>query len=1790
MRALDSVGNILAEDIGNANFTISPAVTAPTVTVTAPNGGESWTAGSTQTITWSGTGSSSNMTYYKIALSTDGGATWPSAGTANDLTPSGLYSPSARSLSWAISASLNTSQARIRVRALDSVGNILAEDIGDANFTISPTVTAPTAQTNAASSVGTTTAILNATVTNTGGSSIIDARFEWTSSSFPGTVIYSVPVSGNVFSSTLTGLQPNTTYAYRAYAKNSAGLWNSAVNNVTFTTSGTAQAPTAQTNAASNVGTTTATLNATVPNTGGTSIIDARFEWTSTSFPGTVINSVPVSGNAFSSTLTGLQPNTTYTYHAYAKNSAGLWNSAVNNVTFTTLPVTGTSSLNGFVYDSQSGQALGNATVTLGAYSRTTSSNGYYSFSGIASGSYNLSASLAGYATSNPASVNIATTPSRNINLTPDFTSNPTASFSGYLRDATSGMPIAKSGVTITLTNGPSTVTPAVTDGSGYFSFPSFTSGNYLVSVSSVNVTTPPAVYLPYNKVDYFAGAHPPDILLARNQTVLGSKTDSGYSADPVNTATGNYVYSKVDLKLPGPGMNFVFERNYNAQDATNGPLGFGWNHTYNAQLIVDASSNVTIRWGDSKADTYTLNASGGFSPQIGFAIFDTLTAIQGGGYKLLKKDQTVYNFDSSNRLASIVDKNGNTVALNYTGSNLTAITDTAGRVIAFTYDGSNRITAIADPISRTIQFGYDASGNLVSATDANGKITIFTYDANHQVLTVVDPRGNTVVTNTYDANKVVASQKDAKLGQTTYVYDETNKKTTVTQPLGRVTVDHYDNLRRLVQQDDAYGHSTLYAYDSVGNRALVTNKNGFTTTYAYDAVGNVIGKTTQFGASTSITYDPITSNPLIRTDELGKTTTFQYDGNGNLNRTTDALGGISTATYSAKGLLLTITDPLLNQTISAYDSQGNLTTVTDALGKATIYTYDAAGRRLTKKDALNRVVTFAYDANDNLLSVTDSDSLSVTCTYDGNNNKLTTTDKRGKTTFYTYDMKDLLATITDPLGGVTTNAYDALDQKLSITDARGGVTQYAYNLVGNLGTVTDALGKVTQYTYDLNGNRIQTTNPLGNVTNFFYDALDRLVQTIDPIGNLTATEYDAAGRKTKVTDANGKATSFTYDAIGHLTKATDANGGVVTYTYDAAGNRTAMTDPNNHTTTYAYDALNRLVQTTDPSSGVYQNGYDAVGNLISRKDPKGNTITYAYDVDNRRTGITYPSGTPVTFSYDANGNRSGMTDGLGASTYQYDDLNRMISSTDAYGKTITYGYDANSNRTAMTYPGNKTVTYSYDAGNRLKTVTDWLAHTTTYGYDAAGNLLNTLNPNGTTAAYAYDTAGRLTGLANAKADASVISNYSLTLDGVGNHTQSAQNEPLLPNIATQNTTYAYDSDNRLTAAGATACTYDANGNLTARGADANSYDFENRLTQAVVAGASSQYQYDGTGNRKSAITAAGTKRFILDTNGSLSRVLADTDGSGNINSYYIYGRGLISRIASSGAALYYHYDVRGSTIALSDASGNQTDQYAYDPFGKIANTLGSTANPFKYVGKYGVMDEGNGLAYIRARYFSPDFGRFITKDPLTGTDGDGQSLHRYVYALNNPIRFVDISGYSPQTGSSDDWHDFLLGVGIKGTQGIANYFAKKAVTKYLRESLVDSLINQGDIYAGKHAGEAFGFAKAGSVLIGIFKDGKSEIQSHGSIIDAVSHPILNASFAFNNPDAALSALKDGVDSTTAVTLNAIFGEVGFGFLPKLTGDDVGDFTSGKVPDHFNFGASLYNNFHNTPVGGFLGF
>jgi len=340
---------------------------------------------------------------------------------------------------------------------------------------------------------------------------------------------------------------------------------------------------------------------------------------------------------------------------------------------------------------------------------------------------------------------------------------------------------------------------------------------------------------------------------------------------------------------------------------------------------------------------------------------------------------------------------------------------------------------------------------------------------------------------------------------------------------------------------------------------------------------------------------------------------------------------------------------------------------------------------------------------------------------------------------------------------------------------------------------------------------------------------------------------------------------------------------------------------------------------------------------------------------------------------------------------------------TDIYGKVISFGYDKNSNLTALTYPDGKIVNYDYDYSGQLTQVKDWLNNVTAYTYDWLGSLVKTTYPNGSTVNYRYDDGYRLKSIVDSKSDGSLISVYKYILDQLGNRTGISSSQPLNVKPTPPNTAYTHDVDNRLLTAGDASFGYDDNGNLATKtlGTNVTNYlwDFNDMLTQVTKDGNTYTYKYDALGNRVARIENGVETRYV----GSL----AETDASGTITAYYVYGYGLISKITPSNESYFYHFDGIGSTVAITDSSGAIVNKYSYDEHGKVLNQEEAIPNPFKYVGRFGVMDEGNGLLYMRARYYDPEVGSFISKDPI----GFGGGLNLYAYVANNPIRFTDPLG-----------------------------------------------------------------------------------------------------------------------------------------------------------------------------------
>ena len=1096
-----------------------------------------------------------------------------------------------------------------------------------------------------------------------------------------------------------------------------------------------------------------------------------------------------------------------------------------------------------------------------------------------------------------------------------------------------------------------------------------------------------------------------------------GSTPGIAIGADPVVLSTGNYIQSHADLQLPGKGFPFEFRRFYNSKfsDQTGRPLGFGWTFNYNMR-VQDTGTNVLVTQGDGSTWTF-FPTNNGYAAEPG--IFDVLTHNPDNTWSLTNKSQAITSFGTNGQLASITDKNNNRLTCHYNAGVLSRIQDTAGRSIFFATNALGCFSEITDPIGRTIRFQYNSETNLTVVIDANNQTNSFFYNANHQITDGFDAKGTRFIHNDYNTNNFsVERQCDAFTNWTLFAYDFQNRVTWQTNALGKVSIYRFDDRLLVTNIVDEAGGQQAFAYDANRNRTLVLDKNGNPVHYDYDSRGNLTNKTDALNNVTSIEYDS-RNNPTRRIDALNNFASFGYDERGNLTSTTNALLFVSRVQYDTNGLPIVLTDARGFSMTNSYDSQGNLTTVVDARGSVTRFDYDPAGRKTRQVDALGRTNSFALDNNDNLLSTTNALGFVNAFTYDGNNNPIASQNPRFAITTNVFDLKNRLIAALAPLSQTNGTLYDALDRKTRVTDALGNPTSFAYDNIGNLTAITNALNEVARFTFDPQGNTTSVIDPTGHYVTNIFDALHRKVATIDAGISTNLTQYDVLGRVTATTNANSQVTRLNYDAIGRLTNVVDAANQSVFFSYDQNGNRTRITDPNGNSWTNVFDELNHLIEQRDAQGHTTHLGYDPVGNLTNKVTPNGDSINYSFDALNRLTNIAYPTGIPVSIAYDSVGNRTNMTDGLGPTAWQYDLLNRLTSITDPFGQTVANGFDPNGNRVCLTYPGGNAVNYSFDVLNRIEGLTNWLGGVVRYAYDNRGNMTAATNANATTVSYAYDLASRLIAVTNSAPNASVIAAYGLTLDGLGNHQQSVQEQPLFPILTNQTNNYVYDSDNRLTAIDGQTVIHNPNGDLTAIGASTYGFDYEDRLTQFALTNTSGSCSYDGLGNRLTRTVNGDSRHFTLDRIGALTQVLVEADTNNIPIAFYIYGAGLAERITPGGKLSTYHFNLQGSTVALTDSGGNVTDSYAFDSFGVLANAEGDSPQPFRYLGQYGIINDSTGLLYARARYFSPQLGRFITKDPITGRDSDAQSLNRYVYALNSPLNLQDVSGLCAGNNSS---------------------------------------------------------------------------------------------------------------------------------------------------------------------------
>ncbi|MGD2249992.1 MAG: RHS repeat-associated core domain-containing protein, partial [Candidatus Methanofastidiosia archaeon] len=724
--------------------------------------------------------------------------------------------------------------------------------------------------------------------------------------------------------------------------------------------------------------------------------------------------------------------------------------------------------------------------------------------------------------------------------------------------------------------------------------------------------------------------------------------------------------------------------------------------------------------------------------------------------------------------------------------------------------------------------------------------------------------------------------------------------------------------------------------------------------------------------------------------------------------------------------------------TTYTYDTYGNMTSSTDANGNTTFYEYDSHYLYLTSvTDALNHTVQSTRDFPTGLVtSIQNAQGNTVSFEYDISGRVTKRVNLDLTEVKAVYDDFNNAVTVYDELDHYITSYYDGLNRLTKIqyfSDTEPITETYTYNYLGKQKTYTDFGGDV--YTYE-------------------YDAVGRPTKMINPDATFSLIEYDNTTNTATIYDENQHKKEYHSDWVGNLIWVKEyidaVNYYFTQYTYDSAGNLTSFTDANQNTTHYRYNSLFGVTSVLYPDLTEETFVYDAAGNCVQKTDFNGSTVL-TYNALYQLIEAVNPDSTSVTYAYDENGNCITMTDSTGSTVYTYDTRNRLTSETrtiEGVPYPVSYQYDAASRLVSLEYPDHTTITYEYDDLNRLTTIPGYAEFT----YNTDSLLSKMVYNNGTITDFYYDTRNRPVTLHTEKNDTDILlMNYHY--DPVGNITQADFNrrsdqqwiqsteifqydsldrvvsaegdyglleysyDSVGNRISLNTLFYSYNSMNELISiSDGTAFTYDGNGNTITKTDGINTwsytYDTKNLLIQVeknqqVIA----HYEYDGNGYRikktewVESVQDYQTIIYIY----SGSAVIYEKNLTTEKEASYIHGpAGLLCKNVN-GLTDYYHTDHLGSTRLITDESGNPVTDIQYTPFGE---TITQEEERFLYTGK---EKDATGLYYYGARYYDPAMGRFLTRDPVTGKTYNPQSLNRYIYCLNNPLKYVDPAGLSEE-------------------------------------------------------------------------------------------------------------------------------------------------------------------------------
>ncbi len=796
----------------------------------------------------------------------------------------------------------------------------------------------------------------------------------------------------------------------------------------------------------------------------------------------------------------------------------------------------------------------------------------------------------------------------------------------------------------------------------------------------------------------------------------------------------------------------------------------------------------------------------------------------------------------------------------------------------------------------------------------------------------------------------------------------------------------------------------SVLTYNQYGNVSRIVDAANIPIDIAYDANQVfALTRTTANYAVASQTIDPLSGLPLSVTDIKGLVTRYTYD---KLYRLTDT--HISIAPYQAANLWKESFEYALGG-ISAGQSfnyiKHRVNDATDATGHESYVYSDGLGRTIR--------------------SVTEAEP-------DGAGNPR----RRAEDTFYDvrgnaeYQSRPYFTTLTnpgqrDPARPRTRTQYDPVGRPSIVTpppgdaDSPTGPSTTLYREGTNpWATVsTDAKNATEVSRMDAYGRVIHAFEPENARTAYGYDQLGNLVTLLDSHLNQTQIEYDSLGRKISMHDPDMGAWQYFYDDSGRLTMQLDPNGkridfvytldvlGRLTdkylYTWDPTVNNWALTDIvfyDYESDDPAFNVPKGLLYRIWDNAGIERFSYDARGRVEKEEryfyaTDESFLTQYTYDDADRVSTVTYPGNIArIKSSYDTAGHLKkveALSSPLGPQVFyeataftEHDEIS-AIKWRNNNQTTTTYDYYPASRRLSRvrtTRAGGgliQDLSYKYDAVANVTDITDAI--------NVAGDASDSLQ------SITYDSLHRLR---------SYIRQSQTTLfdyDAIGNITLNQE-------MGSEE--YVYFGDTRPHAvwgANGRAYAYDNAGNMTWRNGQTLVYDEQNRLRQVDNV----HYFYNDAGERIRKTSFSAETVWIGD--------IYEREPGRTSCHVYAGGRRIVTFSADGSEFHYYHSDHLGSSSLMTDQDGSLVrQQYGYRAFGSERFALSfSPSFTSRFTGQ--PYDTETGLYFFQSRYYDPELGRFIQPDSIVPDVGSSQSLNRYSYVLNNPLKYIDPTGHVPQ-------------------------------------------------------------------------------------------------------------------------------------------------------------------------------